>query len=92
MQWAFVLVGFCPSGLLSYNSSIKARSTNFNIGAASHLGLTIAMELVQLSKLFERKIVNIFLPISFNICFWCPKGLCSFEYLQHIFFVEKLEN
>ena len=62
-----------------------------NIGAASHLGLTIAMGLVQLSKLFERKIVNIFLLISFNIYFWCPKGLCSFEYLQHIL-VKKLEN
>ena len=26
-----------------------------------------------INKTFERKIVNIFLPISFNICFWCSK-------------------
>ena len=25
------------------------------------------------SKIFQRKIVNIFLPISFNICFGCSK-------------------
>ena len=25
----------------------------------------------QINKIFERKIVNIFLPISFNICFGC---------------------
>ena len=28
---------------------------------------------VKLSKTFECKIVNIFLPISFNICFGCSK-------------------
>ena len=26
-------------------------------------------------QIFERKIVNIFLPISFNICFGCSKEL-----------------
>ena len=39
---------------------------------------------------FERKIVNIFLPISFNIYFWCSKELSrlegSFVYPQHMFF------
>ena len=28
---------------------------------------------VQINKIFEGKIVNIFLPISFNICFGCSK-------------------
>ena len=37
-----------------------------------------------LDKLFERKIVNIFLP-SFNICFECSKD--SFEYPQHMFWL-----
>ena len=38
---------------------------------------------------FERKIVNIFLPISFNKCFGCSKEPSqwdgSFEYPQHMF-------
>ena len=41
----------------------------------------------------EREIVNIFLPIHFNICFGYSKEPShrdgSFEYAQHIFFVEK---
>ena len=28
---------------------------------------------LRLTKIFERKIVNSFLPISFNICFGCSK-------------------
>ena len=40
-------------------------------------------------QIFERKIVNIFLPISFNICFGGSKepshSDSSFEYPQHIF-------
>ena len=28
---------------------------------------------VQINKIFERKIVNLSLPISFNICFGCSK-------------------
>ena len=39
------------------------------------------------------KIVNIFLPISFNICFGCSKepSQCdgSFEYPQHMFWLRK---
>ena len=27
----------------------------------------------EINKIFERKIVNIFLPISFNLCFGCSK-------------------
>ena len=38
---------------------------------------------------FQHKIVNIFLPISFNICFGCSKEPShldgSFEYPQHMF-------
>ena len=47
------------------------------------------------NKLFERKIVNIFLSASFKFCFGCSKDPShwegSFEYPQHKFFVEKLE-
>ena len=45
---------------------------------------------------FEHKIVNIFLPISFKICFVCskepPQWDGSFEYPQHMFLVETKEN
>ena len=38
---------------------------------------------------FLHKIKNIFLPISFIICFWCSKEPSqsdgSFEYPQHVF-------
>ena len=38
-------------------------------------GLEVPIEEQRLrsAKIFERKIVNIFLLISFNICFWCSK-------------------
>ena len=40
---------------------------------------------------FERKIVNIFIPISLSICFGCSKGPShwdgSFEYPQHMFWL-----
>ena len=37
-------------------------------------------------QIFWCKIVNIFLPISFNICFGCSKELSqSFEHPQHMF-------
>ena len=47
--------------------------------------------------MFERKIVNIFLPISFNICFGCSKEQShwdgSFENPQHNYIlVEKWKN
>ena len=42
-------------------------------------------------KIFERKIVNIFLPISLNMCFGCSKEPShrdgSFEYPQHMFWL-----
>ena len=42
-----------------------------------------------LDFIFERKIVHIFLPISFNLCFGCSKGSSHsdgpFEYPQHRF-------
>ena len=41
--------------------------------------------------MFERKTVNIFLPISLNLCFGCSKELShedgSFEYPQHMFWL-----
>ena len=42
----------------------------------------ISHDHVGLDKIFERKIVNIFLPISLNVSFGCSK---SFEYLQSMF-------
>ena len=42
-------------------------------------------------QIFERKIVNIFLPISLIICFGCSKEPSqwdgSFEYQQHMFWL-----
>ena len=50
---------------------------------------------VKINKNFEHKIVNNFLPISFNICFGCSKEPShregSFEYSQHVLF-EKSEK
>ena len=47
--------------------------------------------LIQLSTIFYRKIVIIFLPINSNICFGCSKepshSDSSFEYLQLIFWL-----
>ena len=44
-----------------------------------------------MNKNFQRKIVNIFLPINVNICFGCWKELThwegSFEYPQHMFWL-----
>ena len=41
------------------------------------------------NKIFQRVIVNIFLPINFNLCFRCSKEPShwdsSFEYPQHMF-------
>ena len=46
---------------------------------------------VYINKLFEGKIVNISLPISFNICCGCLKEPShqdgSFEYPQHMFWL-----
>ena len=40
---------------------------------------------VKINKNFQHKIVNIFLPISFSICFVCSKEPSDFEYPQHMF-------
>ena len=49
----------------------------------------MSMSMSMISKIFQRKIVNIFLPIIFSICFGCSKepshGDGSFEYPQHMF-------
>ena len=50
----------------------------------------------QLSKIFERKIVIIFLSISLNLCFGCSKEPShrdgSFEYPQHMFWLKNKNN
>ena len=43
-------------------------------------------------QIFESKIVNIFLFISFDVCIGCYKGDSSFENLQHMFLAEKKEE
>ena len=44
-----------------------------------------------MNKIFERKILNIFLPINFDIYFGCSKEAShqdsSFEYPQHMFWL-----
>ena len=44
----------------------------------------------------EHEIVNIFLPISFNICFGCSKEPSqldgSVEYLQHMIWLRNKKN
>ena len=39
----------------------------------SFTSLTGLVAQVQINKNFQRKIVNIFLPINFNTCFGCSK-------------------
>ena len=50
------------------------------------------MSQVKISKHFQGKIVNIFLPIIFSICIGCSKEPShrdgSFEYPQHMFWLE----
>ena len=47
-------------------------------------------------KLYERKIVSIFLPLNLNMCFGCSKEPShrdrSFEYPQHMFWMRNKEN
>ena len=51
---------------------------------------------VKINKNFKHKIVNSFLPISFNICFGFSKELShldsSFEYPQHLFWLRNKKN
>ena len=51
---------------------------------------------VWISKILELKIVNIFLPISLNLCFGCSKEPShrdgSFEYPQHMFCLRNKKN
>ena len=50
---------------------------------------------VKISKILVSKIekVNMFLTISFSVCFWCSKEPSqrdgSFEYQQHMFWLRK---
>ena len=48
------------------------------------------------NKFSEFKIVNIFLPISLNVCFGCSKEPShqdgSFEYPQHMFWLRNKKN
>ena len=50
----------------------------------------------QLSKIFVRKILIIFLPCNLNICFGCSKESShedgSYEYQQHIFWLRNKKN
>ena len=59
------------------------------MGKIASMMMTINNVGIGLDKIYERKIVNISLPISLNICFGCPKEPShwdgSFEYPQHMF-------
>ena len=54
------------------------------------------MSKVQTNRVIDHKVVNIFLPISFNICIRCSKepshGDGSFEYQQHMFSLRNKKN
>ena len=56
-----------------------------------HIATFYLISEVLISKMFECKVVNIILPISFNICFGCSKEPSqwdgSFEYSQHMFWL-----
>ena len=43
-----------------------------HMGFTTHLTLSVCTQ-VYINKNFQRKIVDIFLPINFNICFGCSK-------------------
>ena len=43
------------------------------MGKIASMMMTINNVGIGLDKIYERKIVNISLPISLNICFGCPK-------------------
>ena len=51
---------------------------------------------MQIVKTFDRKIVDIFISISFNISFGCSKEPSwrdsSFEYPQHMFWLRNKKN
>ena len=62
-------------------------------GADLFLKQVVQLHVLQvlINKTFQRKIVNIFLPIIFSICFGCSKELShwgsSFEYPKHMFWL-----
>ena len=58
-----------------------ALRANIGFSAASHLGLTKQWD-DPVRQTFERKIISVLTYV-----FWCSKGLCSFQYPQHIFWL-----
>ena len=62
----------------------------------SFVQYTIDTESHNTQEKLKVKIVDIFLPISFNICFGCSKepshGDGSFEYPQHMFWLRNKKN
>ena len=67
---------------------LSLRCSHLHQVAKSH-ELAHSYSQVWINKIFQRKLVNIFIPISFNICFGCSKEPShwggSFEYPQHNF-------
>ena len=72
-----------PLNLLDGNNSIKFHKDQVNTYG-------------QLSIFFRRKIANIYLSISLNMCFGCSKEPShldgSFEYPQHMFWMRNEKN
>ena len=64
---------------------------SYAVTSGSSAGTKFSVKLHKMNKNFQRKIVNIFLPINFNIGFGCSKEPShwdgSFEYPQHIFWL-----
>ena len=86
---------FITNGKVDLRFTTKDRQEDFNFeiinvpfqdgGILRPLTLSVYTQ-VWINTNFQRKIVNIFLPIIFIICFGC-----SFEYPQYMFLVEKKE-
>ena len=59
-------------------------------------GKSLWVSQVKINQKILRKIVDIFLPINFNVGFWCSKDPSqwdgSFEYPQHMFWLRNKKN
>ena len=75
---------------------LRNKEINFLLGTLNHIQYELLISSrssvvisILTHSLLVAIFVNIFLPISLNMCFWCSKEQShrdgSFEYLQHMF-------
>ena len=80
----------CAKHLLAKNKLNK----NTHISPVHPLHQKITNNIDPDKGFYKRKIVNIvniYLPINLNMCFWCSKD-GSFKYPQHMFWMRNKEN